>query len=109
MGAAAADPAYQALASKLAETQAPGGWRAFRALVPGAPATAAAAGAGAGAGEAHHGQAPAHHGQAAVTRPLDAVAALRPAELTRREWAGTFAHSVPVHLPATAAAYSALC
>jgi hypothetical protein len=34
--AASLDPAYQALAAKMAETEVPGGWRAFRSLVPAA-------------------------------------------------------------------------
>ena len=69
---AALDPAYQALAAKMAETEAPGGWRAFRSLVPSSSSAAAAEGR-----DRHYER---------EQRPLDVVAALRPAEFTRREW-----------------------
>ena len=64
----------------MAETEVPGGWRAFRSLVP-SPQQPAAPAAAAAAAEGRAGR---YYER--EQRPLDVVAALRPAEFTRREW-----------------------
>lgn len=103
---ASLDPAYQALAAKLAETEVPGGWRAFRSLLPaalvrgqveddertgadGSRVGVVGGGETRGAGlevsgvHLHYGN---YDDQRLRQRPLDVVGAVRPAALTRREW-----------------------
>jgi hypothetical protein len=82
----ALDPAYQALAGKLQETETPGGWRAFRGFVgksPGSnPRRSNSSNANATAGDSRHAAA------------LEAASRRRPRETSRRAWDEDVDHAI---------------